>query len=526
MNGLVLHCSFVAHSYQGVRLTPDQKEELDWPPSPARLHLALMAAAFGGLPAGKEEQLAGNALEALRWLEQQPPPDIVASVLSEDSHAATRFRLAIPQNNPAKSDLTKTSILLAPILWPRAVGRSSEPLRVDYVWRLEVAADREAAARYLGVFADLVAQVRYLGRAEDRIEARVELKEHDSLDGSPEICERWRPTSQAADIDLWAPRGGTTDDLIRNHALVVPARSRKPPARRFLRTQGYAREAPAGLLPVHVAIFQLFADRTDGGESPLSCDPENAGIWRIRIRGKAVEFALDRDRWDEPNLAEELITGHPPGQSKRTEKPHLAFVPVPSISVHGKADGRVRRFALLGYARVGTETEAQAAEVYRVLCASLEGETIEAGTSHYYLQPVDGRPERDKVWSQFVRSSRLWHSVTPVALSRGFNVPTHSVDGSRKLTSNERHLRKLAEWVALVRSSLRHIGLPGDVVATCSIMLTPSPLVPNTQRAERYRLPGEPAVLTHARMEFAEPVRGPLIVGDRRYQGYGLFFPY
>src|SRR6202035_4564147 len=132
-------------------------------------------------------------------------------------------------------------------------------------------------------------------------------------------------------------------------------------------------------------------------------------------------------RWDQPDLAQELISGHPPGQSNRTEQPHLAFVPLPSISSHGKADGRVRRFALLGYARTGAEAEA--AEVYRVLFASLDGESVEAGTSYYQLQMI----ERDKVWFQFLRSSRVWHSVTPVGLARGFSVPTHSQNGLRKL---------------------------------------------------------------------------------------------
>jgi CRISPR-associated protein Csb2 len=524
MIALVLHCDFVAYSYQGVRLTPDQREELDWPPSPARLHQALIRAALTCLPVEMRDALAGNALEALRWLERQAPPVIVASAMSENPDAATCFRLAIPQNNPTESDPTKTSVLLAPTLRRRAVGRSSEPLTSDYVWRLETVTSQEAAARHLGVLADLAAQVRYLGRAEDQIEARIELEEHDFENPSPETRETWRPTNQLADIDLWVPRGETTDELIANHALVVPARTRKPPARRFLRSQGYSRAAIGGMRPVHVGIFQLVAETGDPDELPFSCDAENAGVWRSRIRQKAVNFAVDGGRWDHPELAQELISGHPPGESKRTEQPHLAFVPLPSISSHGKADGRVRRFALLGYARDGIEAEAT--EVYRALCASLDGEDFEAEKSSYRLQMLAGQPGTDKVWCQFLRSSRVWHSVTPVALARGFSVPTLSNDSSRKLTSNERHLRKLAEWAALLRASLRHIGLPENLVATCSITLTASPLVPNTNRAELYRPPGESAVLTHARLEFAELVRGPLIVGDRRYKGYGLFFPY
>ena len=83
----------------------------------------------------------------------------------------------------------------------------------------------------------------------------------------------------------------------------------------------------------------------------------------------------------------------------------------------------------------------------------------------------------------------------------------------------------VAELTALLRSSLRHIGLPDALVEGCNVTLTASPLLPNTERAERYRPAGESAVFTHARLEFSEEVRGPLIIGDRRYQGYGLLFP-
>ncbi len=520
MKALVLRWTFLAHSYQGVRLTEDRKEVLEWPPSPGRTHQALMAAALTGIPKGREQQLAKDALDALRWLEEQPPPQIITSSIFEDDVSATRFRLAIPQNNPAKTDLTRTSILLAPTLPRRAVGRSRGPLTATYVWQLEGVVAEEAAEQQFRALRELAAQVRYLGRAEDRVEAQIFLGDVPAWDND---VEKWWPTVQASEVDLLIARPGTTDDLIWNFNQVVPARTRRSPASRFLRRQGYVREAVTGLLPIHISLFQLVPITDDLDELPLSCDPENAGFWRSLIRQKAVDIALESERWDQPELARELISGHPPGEEKRTEKPHLAFVPLPSISVHGKADGRVRRFALLGYAAAGIEVEAH--EIYRVLCASMDGEVIENGASAYQLLQVPGRPERDKVWSQFMRSSRIWHSVTPVALTRGFKVPTHSPDGSRRLPANERHLRRLAEWTALLRSSLRHIGLPEDLAASCSIILTPSPLLPSVRRAECYRTPGDSAVLTHARLEFVEPVRGPLIVGDRRYQGYGLCLP-
>jgi CRISPR-associated protein Csb2 len=520
MKSLVLHCSFVAYSYQGVRLTPEQKEELDWPPAPGRLHQALMAAALIGVPTGDEEEMARDALSALRWLERQHPPEVIASPVSEDPDSATRFRLAIPQNNPAKSELTRTSVLLAPTLVRRAVGHADHPLEVDYIWRLQNPAEEATAEQHRIVLADLAAQVRYLGRAEDQIEARVDLKE---IEAVRQEYVGWRPTNESADVDLLVARPDSTVDLIRNFTRPIPARTRRSPASRFLRAQGYARDVAEGLRPVHVALFQLIAETDDPDEPPFSCDAENAGPWRSRIRQRAVDLALDSGRWDCPELAQELISGHPPGESVRTEQPHLAFIPLPSINSQGKADGRVRRIALLGYAR--SEIQSQALDIYQVLSSSLDGEDIEIGGARYCLRLLDRRPEGDKVWSQFVRSSRVWHSVTPVAVAGGFKVPRYSARGGRELTANERHIRRLAEVTALLRQSLRHIGLPAELADTCGVELTLSPLLPNTGRAERYRPPGESAVFSHARLQFSKPVRGPLIVGDRRYQGFGLFFP-
>lgn len=520
MKSLVLRCTFVAYSYQGVRLTPELKEELDWPPAPGRLHQALMAAALIGIPPGSEEALAKDALSALRWLEQQPPPEVIASAISEDPASATRFRLAIPQNNPAKSDLTRTSMLLAPTLVCRAVGRLSQPLTVEYIWKFQNPGEEEGAERHHRTLEDLAAQVRYLGRAEDQIEARFGLRQ---MAAERERGETWHPTNGSADIELLVAQPSTTSDLIRHHGQPVPARTRKSPASRYLRPQGYVRDVVEGLRPVHIGIFQVIAETGDPDEPAFSCDAENAGVWRSRIRQKAVDLALDSGRWDCPDLAQELISGHPPGQLDRTEQPHLAFVPLPSINSQGKADGRVRRVALVGYARADIRSDA--VEVYRVLCASLDGEEIKLGALHGRLRLFDRNPEKDAVWSQFVRTGRLWHSVTPVALAGGFKVPKYSRDGVRELTRNEQHLRRLAELNALVRTSLRHIGLPSALVASCAIILTPSPLLPNTARAERYRPTGESAIFIHGRLEFAEDVRGPLIVGDRRYQGYGLFLP-
>lgn len=504
MPHLVIQCRFVAHSYSGVRLTEDRREELDWPPSPGRLHQALMAAALAGLPVGAAE--AETPMAALRWLERQQPPVILTSELAEG--ARTRPRVAIPQNNPKGADLGSKSLLLAPTV--RATPVCPANLEVYYNWSL----DNETEARlHVPALADAATRMVYFGRAEDRVEAAAEIR----TEVSPGDLVRWQPTSVAPGR-VWLARDGTTDALERRYRTPVAPRERKPPAQHWMTAQPYARTCAQPRLPVQVTIFQVFPANDDPDATALSCDPESSGSWRAALRGKIVEVARENSLWDDPRLATELLTGHAVGGEGRSEQPHLAIVPLPSFNAAGTADGRVRRLALLGFAR--PEVASHATEIYETLGAALDGESI--GELSGRLRRAD--ITRDKIWSQLIGPSRVWCSLTPVALARGFKVPRFAPDG-RPLSSNERHSRKLAEWSALVRHSLRHIGLPEPLVRDCSIELTPSPMLRRTVRAERYRPPGESAVLTHARIEFPEPVLGPLLAGDRRYQGLGLFSP-
>lgn len=501
---LTIHCRFVAHSYSGVRLTEDRREELDWPPSPGRLHQALMASALNGLLSGTSEAEAPMA--ALRWLERQAPPKIHASKLIES--ARTRPRVAIPQNNPKGADVGSKSTLLAPTL--RATPASCADFEVHYRWLIT---DEAEARLHLPVLADAAARMTYLGRAEDRVEAEA------TIEAGLHLCDLvvWQPRSTSP-VRLWLAKEGTTDALERRYGAPVASRERKPPSQRWMTAQPYAQDCPQPRQPVHVAIFQVFSSNDDPDATPLSCDPEFAGLWREAVRERIVQIAGETDNWDDANLANELLTGHASRGGKPTQQPHLAIVPLPSFNATGTADGRVRRVALIGYSKPSIAVSA--AEIYETLAAALDGESI---------SKLKGRLNRsdakwDKVWSQLTGVSRVWYSITPVVIGRGFKVPRFSRDG-RPLESNERHTRKLAELSSLLRDSMRHMDLPEEVVRSASIELTPSPLLNRTVRAERYRPPGEKAVLTHARLEFSELIQGPLLLGDNRYKGLGLFVP-
>lgn len=525
MRQLIFRCRYIAHSYTGVRLDSSNDAEIDWPPAPARLHQALISVALSNLPAELREPYAGKALDALKWLETLPPPEIIASKLAVEGDEARTLQVAMPHNSPADGDFSRHHPDLAPVY--RATPSGDESLHVAFRWRSDDANFKSLAEQHLAALNDVTTKLRYLGRAEDQVECHVSLTSTTHELPITESSEVWRPSKGVEDVRLWTARPESTAELMQEFARPRIEREARTPARHFLRAQAYVRDAASALLPVHIAIFQIFRKTKNPDELPVVCDATNAHRWRSPLRALACDVASNRDRWDDPALADELISGHFSGGG-RTEQPHLAFVPLPSLNAQGQADGRVRRFALLGYAN--PENAASAASIYRVLSSCLDGEDIdevgpfERGERRYRLQLIEDPWRSDKVWPFYARSSRVWVSATPVAIDRRYKVPTHSPSG-QELSSNERHLRRHSEWGKLVRASLRHIRLPDDLVHGSNIALSVSPLLAATERAESYRPRDERAPFLHARIEFPRPVRGPLLLGDRRYFGLGLFVP-
>ena len=510
MSFLTLQVRFIAHSYSGIRLREDRSEELDWPPSPGRVLEALLSAALLGMKLSDEQREKTES--AFRWFEALGAPEIWAS--AQDESLQTRFRLAIPQNNPNKNKLEQHSTLLSPTR--KAVSRTDDPLEVHYFWAIEETPENE---RHLEILQDAAARVSYLGRAEDRAELSLAI----TVESTNARLVRWTPQPDG-DTFLWVPREGTTKGLRRRYDERPKWRQLKPAAQDWMERRPYSDDAPRPRQPVEVAIFQLFPDNDDPDALALSCDPETSGLWREFFRSRIVHLARNEAYWDDPKLASELLAGHA-ANGLPAQRPHLAVVPLPTFNRDHTADGRVRRVALIGYA--SPEVESDARDIYRTLFRALDRDVEEVDTPFSKAGVFPIRLHRvshhdDKIWRPLCGKSRVWCSLTPSAISRGFTVPKHTPDG-RSLSSNERYQRKLSEWAKLLRDSLRHINLPDQLIAETLIEVSATPFLPKLHRAERYRAPGEKAVLTHVRLTFPEPVKGPIVLGDRRYFGLGLF---
>jgi CRISPR-associated protein Csb2 len=134
---------------------------------------------------------------------------------------------------------------------------------------------------------------------------------------------------------------------------------------------------------------------------------------------------------------------------------------------------------------------------------------------------------------------RVWRSVTPLALSEG--AARRRIDprrlrkelaasrgaASTELKEPKSGAERLAEEsraTAAVLRSLRHSGIAARAEA---IRLQREPFTGRGARAEDFapktRFTKER--LWHVEITFAEPMRGPLLIGDGRYLGLGLLAP-
>ena len=115
-------------------------------------------------------------------------------------------------------------------------------------------------------------------------------------------------------------------------------------------------------------------------------------------------------------------------------------------------------------------------------------------------------------------ASRRWVSATPIALDRN--------PGDLRSTDPHRAARAIGEAEAGIRLACRHIGLPEPAEVT----VLPSPALAGAAKVRSFpAFPGTEGrfqrVLTHAAVEFSEPICGPLLLGAGRYIGLGLMRP-
>jgi CRISPR-associated protein Csb2 len=287
------------------------------------------------------------------------------------------------------------------------------------------------------------------------------------------------------------------------------------------RFQRYAR---AGMLPAVRPGATCFGEdwivfRQTGGRrlSQLAC----VNVARA-MRGALLKFATDPPP--------ELISGHKV-DGERSDTPHLAVVPLPFVG-NRHATGE-----LLGLALVlpRAAENAERAALLRAIGLwehqarrDLDDELVEAPALELTLGQAGVITLERVEWGMsslktlrndtWCRPAQAWVTATPIALDRnpGNLFAADPAEAKAAYDAAEDCIAVACERLGLPRPS--------------SVEIHPSVPLQGGAKARAYpAYPTDPSrvqrVKVHARLEFAVPVSGPVLLGAGRYYGLGLCLP-
>lgn len=431
----------------------------EWPPSPARLLAALVAAD------GTRDRCRLTDGSELRWFERLAPPVIHA-------HATPWQQSLLPRYVVLQGGGVKRGAHMEYIgrgggkIRPGVRATPRDPI-IRYVWDAEVPPDTLAALRIRA------ARIGYLGTSDSPVRVRVE----NSLPEEARRLDRFVPdpngemgirVSGAGDVqildrifDAWRA-GGADVSRVQFPSLRREARYRSPGA-----------AAPEDFGEV-VAWLRL--DRAIGGRR----------VSAITSLFKKAVLRQYEDLFGEPP---QVLHGH---GFEGTGYDLARFLALPDAG-YSRSRGRIHGLAL--WLPPGTDRATLVSirtcvhAIPRLLGSGLD---LAVRPHAGELRPLAARPDR---WQH---SSRRWVTVFPAVHER----------------RGPLDLREVSRWC-------KHAGLPLPVAfrSTRSPLVSGGiDLAP-----VEVNRPGRPALpYSHVELWFEEPVRGPVVIGAARQRGLGL----
>lgn len=244
-----------------------------------------------------------------------------------------------------------------------------------------------------------------------------------------------------------------------------------------------------------------------GGSRPVS---SRATDLARALRGALIEAHGSQD-------LPETLSGHT--SRGPTEKPHVAFVPLPFVG-HEHADGAIMGIALV----LPRELSLSDRELLLRLVAKWEKErsdqrgylTLAGGTlPTVVIRRVEVSAKAALEPMRWCRDSTRFITATPIALDKN--------PGNLRSNKNGTAQKAALEAKQIISDAcLRVVG-----VRPLSVEVSLAPLLPGAQHVRDFLpWPGRPGrtsrMRAHADIRFEAPVRGPLLLGAGRYFGLGL----
>jgi CRISPR-associated protein Csb2 len=451
------------------------REAAEWPPHPGRLFSALVAAL-------KECDFGESERQALLWLERQRPPALSYS----DAYLRDVVPVFVPVNDTTAPDKVPAKGF--------SIGQIAEGIRVmperrsrqqrafpsatpqdrivHFIWSHAAA---EEVTRHRPALMRLAANVTYLGHSSSLVRVAV-------CDEPP------RATLEPAEVGnevLRIPTPGRLEELESTYL----RGARPSPGMYCAYTRALdvvAKESPETVFG-EMVIFR----RMRGQRLPLHA----FGNLMRAVRGALLALAKPQPQ--------EIISGHLP-DGRPSQRPHIAIIPLANVSLHNLyADGDMMGFAVILPRRLIRFSDPERRHVMQALTQLQQVTMGRAGAWHVERLTAEAS-QKSLQGAEYSEPARRWATVTPMVLDY---VPKDRPD--RDLQS-------------IVRLACERIGLPAHASIQVGQVspfrgVPPSGHFQPVANGKQLRLPW-----THVTVEFRQPVRGPIILGARRYLGYGL----
>jgi CRISPR-associated protein Csb2 len=360
---LALEVTFLLGRYSATDYR--DRDQPEWPPHPARLFSALVAASY-------QAGLGESARATLLWLESQPPPHVCVPRAASQA-GVTAF---VPVNDPV-ADYLPTRVERQPRSFPSVVPE--RPV-AHFVWP-----DACPDATLFGLLHQVAQAVTYLGSSRSPV--RVSL-----CDSPPPPT--WVPDEGGA-LVLRVPSSGRLEQLdwCFDNGL-------RPPPGTF---QAYApADTPSPVPPAESVFGELVTFRLGG---PVRMEVQTTLKLTDALRGAVLSLAGEGGR-----PVPGLLSGH-------GEHPHAAYLALPFVSERQEhADGHVMGVAVAFPRLIDPGVRRQS---LRPL-AALQHLDV-PGVGRLPLERITAQsPDppanlRAATWS---RPSASWATATPVLLDR------------------------------------------------------------------------------------------------------------
>lgn len=455
-------------------------DQPDFPPQPDRVFSALVAA-WASRGESPEEKAA------LEWLEQQQQPQIEAT-----EHFARRVGISyVPPNDTTtgKLETMPDRRKRQARMFPAAVPH--RPV-VRFLWNIEPTHES------LDALQALARDMPYLGHSASVVRCRF------LLDSSADPNLGRGPTRRVYP--------GRMAELQRSFE-----RGEHPQPGEVAETW----RPPPAMFPQTIFSGQWIVLEDSGGQCPdIRATAQVARRFREALFSRYGEEAI---------AVPEVISGHKANGSA-TDRPHMAIVPLADVGQSRYSDGRLMGIALvlpreLDHERADAERDWMAG-VRDVSGRIEQWKTFDRIVSRitelklgnlgvWNLSRTHAPTKKALQPSRWCVASKRWASATPSALDRF----------PKAKTADERE----EEIAAMIASSCVNIGLPqpARIRLNKHAAVRGAPSAYPSGKAPGWTswiLPGFLAgrTLTHAVIEFAEKVEGPVILGAGRFAGLGL----